>query len=668
MAFELSRPAFCHGWGPERCYHLSIVTPFPSRQPHGLEWVFGQDRPEDERIRPAEELAAALREDRPIRLEGAVVHGEIRLDGIAYSHRLVVHNTVFTGHVHLTEGRFAHTVDLSGCEFREGLNLFDTRIDGQLKLPRTVIRKGERRAVVHNFDQIEVRGRLDGTQLTSEIRLSFRQARLGEAGFDGIQVDGDLDFELAAIDGDFFCEAVEGRRPEVRGAVSFLGARIGGQVDFRGTRIAGRLNFTDAEVRGDLRCERSGERRAEVLDHVRLTGARIGGMVHFGGARIGGGDTGEARPDCRNAVWMQAAEIARGLHFAPDGHFPTEIHGDVFGVSARVSHQLSFDRAHVYGDIDLQRSTINGRLLCAYDADYYRVNPGAIGHDCPGRLAVEGCLLLSGAQIQELVLDGRLFDPSDPAPEACCSRRQERRTFFRRMLTGALEPAEDNARLKMDRTKLSKLQIEEKIPDRISADGLTFDELDLPGGSCKYSELPRRTHPFKRSTYLAVEAWLRNKGFEKEAERVYIDMCNRDLNAGESPRLGRWLRWLTLGVTIGYGVRPRRLLWLFLLSLTLSLWVFSHPAALVSYSERTALAPDPLPVQAQSFWVTLGVALRCHFPMLFFAGDPNYVPSPHSIPGLALTYAAYALIVSTLSWVMVPLFLAGVTGIVRQRQ
>jgi hypothetical protein len=54
--------------------------------------------------------------------------------------------------------------------------------------------------------------------------------------------------------------------------------------------------------------------------------------------------------------------------------------------------------------------------------------------------------------------------------------------------------------------------------------------------------------------------------------------------------------------------------------------------------------------------------------MLFFAGEPNYVPSPNRIPHLGgLTYDGYALLVSSLSWIMVPLFLAGITGIVRQK-
>jgi hypothetical protein len=618
----------------------------------------------------AAELVNALRDDRPLHLEGAVVEGDVHLTAADYSHRLVVQNTVFRGHVHLSEGRFAHTVDLSGCEFREGINLFATRIDGQLKLPRAIIRRGERQAIVHNFDQIEVRGRLNGARLTTEIDLSFRQARLGEVGFDGIHAAGDLGFELADVAGDFFCEALcEGEvkaRAEVRGKVSLHGARIGGRATFRGASIAGGLHLTDAEIREDLRCGLQGSLRCE-LGPVRLTGAKIGGMVYFGGARLGA-EGSPADGACRNAVWMQAVEIARGLHFAPEGEHLTEIHGNVFGVSAHVSHQLSFDRCHIHGDVDLERAVINGRLLFGYDTDYYRLTPDALGHDCAGRLRLDGRLLLSGVQAHDLVLDGRLFDPCDEPGEASPTRRDERRAFFRRMLTGALEPAEDDSRLRIDRARLSKLQIEHQIPEGISADGVTFDDLELPRCSHEYSELPRRTRPFKKSTYLAVESWLRNKGFDKEADRVYIDMCDRDLNAGQSPRLGRWLRWLGLGLTIGYGVRPLRLLGLFVLAFTLSVLVFSHPASLVSYSEKPAFQPDPWPAQAQHTWVSVGVALRCHFPMLFFVGEPNYVPSPHRIPGLGgLTYDGYALLISALSWILVPLFIAGITGIVRQK-
>ena len=121
-------------------------------------------------------------------------------------------------------------------------------------------------------------------------------------------------------------------------------------------------------------------------------------------------------------------------------------------------------------------------------------------------------------------------------------------------------------------------------------------------------------------------------------------------------------------MAIGYGARPQRLIGLFVLAFALSCWLFAQPGSLVSYSERPAASPDPWPAEAQTAWVTLGVALRCHFPMLLFLGEPNYVPSPNPIPHLGIRYDSYAMLISAISWVMVPLFLAGLTGIVRQRE
>jgi hypothetical protein len=149
-------------------------------------------------------------------------------------------------------------------------------------------------------------------------------------------------------------------------------------------------------------------------------------------------------------------------------------------------------------------------------------------------------------------------------------------------------------------------------------------------------------------------------------------MSDRDLVTGHSShlhhRLLAWLKWLLLGVTIGYGMRSRRLIGLFVLAFALSCWVFAQPGALVSYTERPVGHHDSLATGAENSWITLGVALRCHFPMLFFLGEPNWVPSPYPIPHLGMRYDSYALLISAVSWVMVPLFLAGLTGIVRQRR
>lgn len=198
----------------------------------------------------AGDLATLIRKGEPVRYDGATIEGNLDLDGAEVSHRLILTHCVFLGHVHWTEARFAHSVDLTGCEFHQGVNFFAARVDGQLKLPRVRIFQGGHKPVEHNFDQIEVRGRLDGRQLHSEVPLSFRQARLGEVSFDGLRIGGNLNLEIARVNGDVFCQALKEERPAIQGGIRMSGLEVGGHMDLCGILVEGDLDLSNAEIHG----------------------------------------------------------------------------------------------------------------------------------------------------------------------------------------------------------------------------------------------------------------------------------------------------------------------------------------------------------------------------------------------------------------------------------
>jgi len=916
-----------------------------------LEWVYDPADPEHERTHAAHELIDAIRNDRPVEIESAVINGDVDLKAVDSGRKLVIRKSVFTGHVDLSEARFARSVDLSGCEFQQNLRFAAARVDGHLLLAGAKIRRGIGEPAGENFGHLEVAGELDASSLESEVGLCFSQAVVGaSAEFGGVKIDGDLDFELAGVGGHFSCQSPGGRRTEILGRLRLANATVGGEVRFGGAKIGwesqarsrpdtlslasalvdgdvsanatdehrtevlgtvslhggtfggnvsfngikvgrqvdaahpfaipGKLNLAGAEIAGNVSCQPSQDQRAEILGTVSLVGARIGGLVVLDGIRIGpearpkydqetvpgrlilrdariggsvycraagnaraeicgdvsllrtsvggsvafqgakigfepqaledppipgrldlsdaeiagdvfcnpvgidapgysfrtevlgpvllwgtavGGDVvfdgvrlgreaqsdgvraisgelnardakivgylyssavesqtaehgfraeihgpvslvgakvdgqvlfmgakiGSADTAAEQAVGpvlnLQSAEITGGLHCGPQGSFATEVHGSVHTFAANISCAVEWDRARIHGDLDMERTVINGPLRCAFDEERYVKRPDDASRGVEGLFQVDGTLKLTGVQAQDVVLDGRLFGGRGPVgglagyllrPVAGCL---EASSFLASLCIGKRESRKEGeeAKLRLDRARISKLQFVEAIPDKIHADGVALADLELPGKPFEYTELLKRTRPFRKSTYLALEDLLLNKGLDDEARRVYVAMSNRDLILGRNV-LDRWFRWLVLGIPIGYGARPSRLFWFILFTFLLTTWIFKSPDSLVSYHPSDPTFARGLPAGEPSWETAIATALRFHFPMFhFIRGNSHYVASTNPIaelteflccPRLHVTYRMYALVISAISWVVVPLWLAGMTGIVRRRR
>ena len=139
---------------------------------------------------------------------------------------------------------------------------------------------------------------------------------------------------------------------------------------------------------------------------------------------------------------------------------------------------------------------------------------------------------------------------------------------------------------------------------------------------------------------------------------------------------------------MAYGVETWRLFLVFVLLIVASSWVFLQPDSLCRQpgvpGGEVAVQEDES-TEAPDWSEAVCTAMRCHFPMLHFFGNPTFVPSAEPIPFLAepisflpeqisfvprvyLTYKTYAFIMSGISYIIVPLWLGGIaTRLVRQR-
>jgi hypothetical protein len=212
-------------------------------------------------------------------------------------------------------------------------------------------------------------------------------------------------------------------------------------------------------------------------------------------------------------------------------------------------------------------------------------------------------------------------------------------------------------------------------------------QFDRFGGSSKVAKgMAGRQKPeeFSRDPYLQLEKYYRGVGKELEAKRLHY-MGRRDLRENAKDKNGGtewpllttwgdwWLKWLT-----GYGVHTWLLLIPIFFFLGVGTWVFWPPEALVTPpgthgqsnegQEANAIyLASTVSSQQEQSQVGLGqhlfdrasYSLDLFLPVVNLHIDENWQPN-------GLGRQIYAVVHSMVGWILVPLLLASLTGIVRR--
>jgi hypothetical protein len=190
----------------------------------------------------------------------------------------------------------------------------------------------------------------------------------------------------------------------------------------------------------------------------------------------------------------------------------------------------------------------------------------------------------------------------------------------------------------------------------IRMEGFQFQELTL--GEKKeegtdYLELLKSSENFEVSTYYAVERWLRNQGKDEEANNVYLAMRGERRRSGRMFFLARPIDWL-FDIPIWLAMHYKLLFLLFVLSLAVSTWMFTNPAAVHPEPANWSLG--------DAFWL----ALQMNLPMTHIPAAAGWqlTPTPVQLGGvnLMMHYDYFGSCVSLFGYIAVPLFLGGVAG------
>jgi hypothetical protein len=333
-------------------------------------------------------------------------------------------------------------------------------------------------------------------------------------------------------------------------------------------------------------------------------GARIAGSLSLGGAKL------------EKGLFLQSSRVEGGL-FCPLWTSPeqeerrTTIGGDLFLAGTTISGELSLVEAAIGGNLTLDRAVVNGTLRCRIFNP-----PSAPAASEPHRAGITGIIDLSNATVRHLELSGADL-PGGTA-------------------SGQMPP----------------------VPIRL--DGCEFQDLTVPGDD--YLILFRSPRiAFRRSNYVMVEKWLRNRGEDDLAQKVFWTMRRhrRDrMNMNRLQRAGDQV----LGTVIYLAMHFQWLLSVSVLAMILTIALFLSPLAAVpaapEKSQATAVRWSP----SEAAWL----ALRIHLPVVTLPFNDHWRPSdqPITVRGrkLPLSYRTYASLISLLSYITIPMILGGIAN------
>jgi len=613
----------------------------------------------------AEQLVQSLRSQagKPndvFELTGALVEGDVDLRSLSFQPKVVFRSCTFRGLFDAGEATFYKSLTLVGCRFERCLHFFGTRVGGQLLLEDATIDGVPDDGA--SFEQMRVSGNFSAAGVRADGRLNFRGASIdGQMELSGAQIGGDLSLQNARINGNLFLRSRNGQRATIEGNAWLFGVQVGDLVELSGAVIGGDLLMEDSMLKGGLFCRPQDGERTELRGQVWVTGARVAGTVDLGGAKIGGDVLGES------------ADINGGFFCRPQDGFRTEIGGRLWLSAVKVGSQVSLAGASIGGNVVLQHAELDGGVaLRSQDNFRSEVNGDLwmVGAKISGGVDLTSAHVKGNVNLQNARLDDLVFRGESETPLAVDgSLDLEAARIGRLEMDGR---ATGDRSVKLPLAKVTHLNVLESIPSSVELEGFTFQQLTLPGD--RFLDWLAASSTFQSSTYVYLENWLRNHGDHANANRVYLAMRRRDRWQGRKGlfrRVGDWF----LDKSVGYGIHwYRPLVFYFVPILILTVILFSSPLSVqcdvpVLSGPPAIASVEPKPGE----WGptdAVATALRINLPMFALIVDDDWEPSSNKIEccgqTIGVTYAAYALVVSLLSWIAVPLFVIGLSGVLKK--
>jgi hypothetical protein len=381
------------------------------------------------------------------------------------------------------------------------------------------------------------------------------------------------------------------------------------------------VNLQNATIQSGLACQPAEGQITEICrtgEGVSLVGARVSGGINVAQAQVGG-------PINLEDAVIEGDLVCQG----------TDVAGEVLLGGAKITDAVKANGARVKSHLNMQGTVVQGTLSCF---------PTEVG----------GSVDMRSAWIHDADLDFRRFGTSD-LPD-----------------------------LQLDRCQFQELPW---FPDQSNQPPVRGEKSSRGQRAYLLRFLDAANHPFCKSNYLLMEKLLRNSGEEEWADQV--SRCRRAEDRKQKATPLRFLEWLLLDLATGYGTRTHRLFWVFVLLLVVTALFFRPREAVERVVLVTAgdlanpeVKPDRIEAPADWSWTdALLLSFRVNLPMVNLISGGDCKPSGATVQvfgqrlqwqlgqwSFAITCEGWATFVSLLSYIVVPLFAAGVLGFIKKQQ
>jgi len=586
-----------------------------------------------------------------------------KIDGHAF-----FKSATFEGQVSFVRAKIDGNAEFDRTLFKQLANFGDAQIDGDAFFNRTIF-EGEA-----NFIRTRIGGAAEFDRALFKQLATFNSAKIeGHAFFNSATFEDEADFATA----------------QIGGAAEFYRALFKQLAAFNSAQVEEYARFISATFEGD---------------EVNFVGAKIGGSAQFTGAlfkqlylfswdQIPGNDSGRLIEYLKRKFsieWIETAKIEK----IDDGR-TIRVFTEKNYLSLRLNEKPKVNLKIDDGRTDEFDAKMEKGKLNIYK-QLATFNSAKIeGHAFFKSATFEGEANFVTAQIGgNAEFTGAVFNKR----AIFNSAQIERSAFFK---SATFEGEADFGFVRIgsaavfteavfkQSARFSAAQIERDayfngivFADHISFQNTSFNDIfltntefktniDLRG--CEYDILNPidiwkilmdRIDPYDRQPFTQLEETFRHAGFDGLANDVYYKRKRRESAQKTLRKPGAWLMDRFLWLLTGYGVRLNRLFYAIVLILLIGTGIF-HLGGAVEPSPDIKLSTVWSSQSVLSYWDSFWVSFSTFLPVEIPSGA-DWKPSSHIIQLLGMKFTTIATMLKLAGWILVPVGVAGISGILKR--